>query len=205
MPFGLKNVGATYQRMITRMFRDKIETIVEVYIDDMVIKSRENQRHIEDLMEVFEILKQHKLHLNTNKCAFGLRARKFLRYMIMHRGIKVNSDQISTIERLKPPSNPKDIQKLTGMIASLNRFMSKLADKCLPFYQLLKKWKEFQWMEECKEAFPEPKKVFGQPTDIVLPASRGGFIYVSCNVQACCECRIAEESRGSTEVDPLYQ
>ena len=141
MHFGLKNAGATYQMMTIRMFKDKIGSTMEGYIDDMVMKSRENRRHVEDLTEVFEILKQHKLRLNADKCAFDVRAGKFLRYMITHRGIKVNPNQISAIKRLKPPSNPKVVQKLTGMITSLNHFMSKSTDKCRPFYQLLKKGK----------------------------------------------------------------
>ena len=82
MPFKLKNARATYKRMMTRMFRDKIGSIVEVYIDDMIVKSQENHRHVKDLEETFEILRQHKLCLNADKCAFGVGARKLLGYMI---------------------------------------------------------------------------------------------------------------------------
>ena len=81
-PFGLKNARTIYQRMMTRMFRDNIGSIVEVYIDHMVIKSWENQRHVKDLEETFEILRQHKLRLNANKCAFGVGVGKFIGYMI---------------------------------------------------------------------------------------------------------------------------
>ena len=109
MPFGLKNIGATYQRMMTRMFREKIGRIVEVYIDDMVVKSKEDQGHINDLMDVFEVLRRHKLRLNANKCAFGVRVGKFLGYLITHRGIEVTPNQISAIECLKSPSNPKEV------------------------------------------------------------------------------------------------
>lgn len=115
MPLGLKNVEATYQRLMTRMFKDKIGSMVEVYIDNMVVKSWENQRHVNNLIEVFEILQRLKLDLNANKCAFDVGARKFLGYMITHRGIEVNPDQRSAIERFKPPSNP-----LTGLIVALN-------------------------------------------------------------------------------------
>lgn len=141
MPFGLKNAGTTYQKMMTRMFRGKIGSTMEVYIDDMVVKRRENQRHVEDLKETFKILKRHKLCLNADKWAFRVGARNFLGYMIMHQGIEVNPDQKSAIEHLKSPNNPKVVQKLTGMITALNRFVSKSANKCQPFYQLLKKWK----------------------------------------------------------------
>ena len=92
MPFGLKNVEATDQRMMTRMFRDKIGRTVEVYIDDMVVKNKQEVRHIEDLQGVFKVLRQHKLRLNTEKCAFGMGAGKFLGYLITNQGIEVNPD-----------------------------------------------------------------------------------------------------------------
>lgn len=136
MPFSQKNARVTYQRMMTQMFRKKIRNTMEVDINDMVVKSKENQRHASDLTK---ILRQHKLHLNTNKCVFGVGAGKFLGYMITHRGIEVNPDQISAIEQLKPSSNPKEVQVLTEMVAALNQFVSKSADCRYPFYQLLKK------------------------------------------------------------------
>lgn len=83
--------------MVKRMFTNKIGSMVEVYIDDMVVKSRENQRHVKDLNESFEILKRHKLRLNSNKCAFRIGAKKFQGHMITRRGIKVNLDQIRAI------------------------------------------------------------------------------------------------------------
>ena len=143
MPFGLKNARATYQWMMTRMFWDKIGHTVEVYIDDMVVKSKQEVRHIKDLQRVLEMLRQHKLRLNAEKCAFGVGAGKFLGYLITNRGIEVNPDQIEAMKHLKPSSNSKEVQVLTGMLAALNRFISKFVDRCRPFYQLLKKWKGF--------------------------------------------------------------
>ena len=128
MSFGLKNVGATYQWMMTRMFRDKIRRTVEVYIDDMVVKSKQEKGHINDLKEVFEVLRLHKLRFNAEKCASGVGADKFLRYMITYRGIEVNPDQIKALEGLRLPSNPKEVQVLTSMLAALNRFISKFVD-----------------------------------------------------------------------------
>lgn len=120
MPFGFKNTRVIYQRMMTRMFRDKNRNTMEVYIDDMMVKSKENQRHVDDLTEVFETLRRHRLRFNVDKCIFGVGADKFLEYMITHQGIEVNLDQISTIEWLRLLSNPKEVQKFTGMIATLN-------------------------------------------------------------------------------------
>ena len=134
MPFGLKNTGSTYQRMMTRMFRDKIGCMIEVYIDDMVVKSKHEARHVEDLRGVFEVLRQHKLCLNVEKCTFNVRASKFLGYLITNWGIEANPDQIEAVNRLKPPSNPKKVQVLTEMLAAPNRFISKFADRCRPFY-----------------------------------------------------------------------
>ena len=97
MPFRLKNAGATYQQMMMRMFRDKIGRMVEVYIDGMVVKSKQEVRHIKDLQGVFEVLWQHKLRLNAEKCTFGVGAGKFLGYLITCWGIEVNLDQIEAV------------------------------------------------------------------------------------------------------------
>ena len=89
------------------------------------------------------MLQQHKLRLNADKCAFGVGAGKFLGYLITNRGIEVNPDQIEAVKRLKSPSNPKEVQVLTRILATLNQFISKFVDRCHLFYQLLKKWRGF--------------------------------------------------------------
>lgn len=94
---------------------------IEAYIDDTVIKGKKAEEHLLDLAKVFEILRHHKLRLNATKCAFGVRSKKFLGYMITYRGIEVNFDQIKAIQSLNPPRNPKEVQKLIGMIVALNR------------------------------------------------------------------------------------
>ena len=121
MPFGLKNAGSTYQRMMTKMFESRLGKTIEVYIDDMVVKSKLVSEHLADLTNVFEILRWHKLRLNASKCSFGVGTGKFLGYMVTHRGIEVNPDQIKAINSLQPPQNPKEVQKLIGMMAALNQ------------------------------------------------------------------------------------
>ena len=120
MPFGLKNARSTYQRMMTKMFELQLGRNIEVYIDDMVVKSKVVSEHVEDLTSIFGILRKHKLHLNASKCSFGVGSGKFLGYMVTHRGIKVNTDQIKAINDLQAPWNLKEVQKLTGMTAALN-------------------------------------------------------------------------------------
>ena len=163
MHFGLKNVGSTYQRMMTKMFEPQLGKNVKVYIDDMVVKSKLVSEHVTDLTSIFENLREHKLHLNASKCSFGVGSEKFLGYMVTHRGIEVNLDQIKAINNLQPPRNPKEVQKLTGMMAALNRFISRSADRCRPFFILLHKWKEFKWSEECVVAFQQLKQYLLHP------------------------------------------
>ena len=110
---------------------------IEIYIDDMVVKSKVESEHVGDLGDIFEILRKHKLHLNASKCSFGVGSGKFLGYMVTHCGIEVNPDQVKAISSLQSPRNPKEVQKLTGMIATLNRFISWSTDRCRPFFQLL--------------------------------------------------------------------
>ena len=133
MPFGLKNAGSTYQRMMTRMFKPQLGKNIEVYIDDMVVKSKVVSEHMGDLGSIFEILRKQKLHLNASKCSFGVGSGKFLGYMITHQGIEVNFDQIKVINGL-PPRNPKEVQKLIEMTTTLNRFISRSAKRCRPFF-----------------------------------------------------------------------
>ena len=121
--------------MMTRMFRDKIGCTVEVYIDDMVVKSKQEMQHIDDLKGVFKILRRHKLRLNADKCAFKVGAGKFLGYLITNWGIEANLDQIEVVKHLKPPSNLKEVQVLTGMLAILN-----LKEECERAFQDLKEY-----------------------------------------------------------------
>ena len=169
MPFGLKNAGSTYQRMMTKMFEPQLGKNVEVYIDDMVVKSKLVSEHLTNLTSIFEILREHKLRLNASKCSFGVGSGKFLGYMVTHRGIKVNPDQIKVINNFQPPRNPNEVQKLTRMMAALNRFISRWAERCRPFFLLLHKWKEFEWFEECVMAFQELKQYLSHPPIMSSP------------------------------------
>ena len=109
MPFGLKNAGSTYQRMMTRMFESQLGKNIEIHIDDMVVKSKVVSEHLEDLGTIFEILRKYKLRLNASKCSFDVGSDKFLSYMVTHKGIEVKPDQIKAINNLQSPRNPKEV------------------------------------------------------------------------------------------------
>ena len=139
MPFSLKNAGATYQRLMNKMFAKQIRRNVQVYVDDMLVKSRREEDHLEDLKETFNTLRSYNMKLNPGKCAFGVTAGKFLGFMVSQRGIEANPDKIRAIMEMVPPRNVKEVQSLNGKIAALNRFVSRATDKCLPFFRTLKR------------------------------------------------------------------
>ena len=147
MPFGLKNAGATYQRLMNRMFASQIRRNVQVYVDDMLVKSRREEDQLEDLRETFDTLRSYNMKLNPRKCAFRVTAGKFLGFMVSQRGIEANPDKIRAIIEMKPSRNLKEVQSLNGKVAMLNRFVLRATDKCLPFFRTLKK--SFEWTDEC--------------------------------------------------------
>ena len=190
MPFGLKNAGSTYQKMMTRMFEPQLGKSIEVYIDDMVVKSKVVSKHVEDLRVIFDILRKHKLRLNASKCSFGVGSGKFLGYMVTHRVIEVSPDQIKAIHNLQPPQNPKEVQKLTEMIAALNRFISRSADRCRPFYLLMNKWKGFEWSEDYALAFQQLKEYLSRPPIMSSPeADKVLFAYIAVAPYASLLCQ----------------
>ena len=161
MPFSLKNASATYQRLMNKMFVWQIGRNVQVYVDDMLVKSRREEDHLEDLRETFDTLRSYNMKLNLGKCAFGVTLEKFLGFMVSQRGIEVNPNKIRAIMEMTPPRNVKEVQSLNGKIAALNRFMSRAMDKCLPFFHMLKK--SFEWTTGCQQAFEELKAYLSIP------------------------------------------
>ncbi|KAL0307470.1 UNVERIFIED_CONTAM: hypothetical protein Sangu_3029100 [Sesamum angustifolium] len=142
MPFGLKNVGATYQYLVDKIFRPQIRRNVEVYVDDMLVKSKEAKDHIIDLEETFSALRYYRLKLNPGTCAFGVQGERFLGFMVTQRGTEANSLKIKAIIDMKAPTNVNEVQKLMGRIASLSHFISKAVEKSLPFFKVLRKAKK---------------------------------------------------------------
>ena len=137
MPFGLKNAGATYQRLVNKMFQKRIGASMEVYRDDMLVKLVKAELHVAHLAESFQILKNYNMKLDPTKCAFGVSAEKFLGFIVNSGGIEANPDKIKSVLDMQLPSNTKEIQRLTGRIAALSRFVSRSSDKCRPIFQVL--------------------------------------------------------------------
>ena len=132
MLFRLKNAGATYQRLMNKIFAHQIRRNIQVYVDDMLVKSIREEDHLDDLKETFDTFCSYNMKLNPSKCAFGVTAGKFLGFMVSQRGIEVNPSKVQAIMELTPKKNVKEVQSLNGKVAALNKFVSIATDRCLP-------------------------------------------------------------------------
>jgi hypothetical protein len=193
MSFGLKNAGTTYQRAIQACFKRQLNKNVEAYVDDVVIKTRNSNTLIADLEETFASLREYRWKLNPNKCIFGVPSGKLLSFIISHRGIEANLEKISTITIMKAPTCIKDVQKLTGCMAARNRFISKLGERGLPFFKLLKYQEKFVWTPEADQALAQLKDFLSKPP--VLTAPRKGeqlLLYLATTTHAVSTAIIVE-------------
>jgi hypothetical protein len=142
---------------------------VEAYVDNVVVKTREEEGLISNLAETFDNLRKIKMKLNPVKCTFVVPSGKLLGYIVSRRGIDPNLEKVSAITKMKPPESLHDVQKLTGCMAALSRFISQLGIRRLPFFKLLKKQDKFQWIQDSQEAFKDSKKYLTNPPTLVGP------------------------------------
>ena len=161
------------------MFKVQISKTMEVYVDNMLVKSKVASDHVAHLANTFSILKTYRMKLNPFKWTFGVASEKFLGFMVNQRGIEANLEKIQALINMWSPSRTNEVQSLTGRVAALNRFISKATDKCLPFFYLLKGNKWFLWDDKCKQAFKALKEYLGKPS-LLLKAIEGEplFLYL---------------------------
>jgi hypothetical protein len=143
MPYGLKNALPTFVRAMSKTFGDLIRDKVEVYVDDIMVKTKRGLTLVEDLTLVFDKMRATRTKLNLDKCVFGVSAGKLLGFLVSYRGIEANPEKIKAIEAMRPPAHIKDVQKLTGSLAALSRFISRLVERALPFFKMLRKTSPF--------------------------------------------------------------
>ncbi|KAK4848380.1 hypothetical protein QYF36_012250 [Acer negundo] len=198
MSFGLKNTGATYQRLVNKMFTKMFGTTMEVYIDVMLVA----QQHIDHLRQLFDVLDKYGLKLNPTKCSFGVSSGKFLGYLVTHRGVEANPNQIRSIERIESPRCIKDVQKLTGHVAALNRFISKSSERCLPFFNTLRKNKAFEWNDNCEKVLQDLKTYLKSPPLLSKPKDNETlFVYLAVSDTAVSAILVREEENNQ---HPVY-
>ncbi|KAI0520318.1 hypothetical protein KFK09_007790 [Dendrobium nobile] len=197
MPFGLKNAGATYQRLMNKIFKDLIGRTMEVYVDDMLVKSLEKSQHISDLERCFSLLRFYNMRLNPAKCAFGVTSGKFLGFMVTHRGIEANPEKIKALRDMVPPRSIREVQHLNKRIAALSRFLVRSGDKYLPFFKTLRGARNsgFQWIDECQEAFEQLRIYLSSPPLLSKPVpGEMLYIYMAVSSHAISSVLIREEN-----------
>ena len=135
----LKNVGAIYQRMVNMMFTEQIGQTMEVYIDDMLVKSKLTTNHVQDLNLMFKVLHKYQIKPNLLKYGFGVESGKFLGFIINQKAIEANPKKIQALLKMQSPHKPNEVQSLAGRVTALRQFVSRANDKCLPFFDALKR------------------------------------------------------------------
>ncbi|GJY73717.1 reverse transcriptase domain-containing protein [Tanacetum coccineum] len=205
MSFGLKNAGATYQRLVDKVFSHQIRRNLEAYVDDMVIKSTSEKEMLKDIQETFERFRSINMKLNPKKCSFGVEEGPFLGHLITKHGIKANPSKVKAVTDLDQPRTLKDIQSLNGKLAALSRFLSKGAERSLAFFKVLKGCKDkksIQWTTEADKALEKMKKlVQSLPT---LTAPRVGetlTMHLAASKESISVVLAAKRNKGWT---PIY-
>jgi hypothetical protein len=206
MPFGRKNTGATFQRLMRKALGAQMGRNAEAYVDDIVIKTCESHTFIEDLEETFVNLRKVNIKLNPAKCAFGVPSGKLLGFLVSHRGIEANPDKVKAIEEMRPPHNLKEMQCLAGCMAALGRFIVRSGEKALPFFKLMKRTGKFEWTPEADKAFAELKRYLTSPPIMVAPTLHEPLLlYITATPRTASAVLVVERDAkviAKEEVDP---
>jgi hypothetical protein len=193
MPYGLKNALSTFVRAMHKTFGDLVRDLVEVYVDDIIVKVKSRASLLDNLALVFDMLRLTRTKLNPDKCVFGVTAGKLLGFLVSYHGIEANPEKIKTIEAMRPPARIKEVQKLTGCLTALSRFIYKLAKRALPFFKLLRKSGPFVWTDDAEEAFQELKRYLTSPPIVVAPEpGEPLLLYIAATAEAVSMVLVAE-------------
>jgi hypothetical protein len=210
MPYGLKNALPTFVRAMSKIFGDLIRDKLEIYVDGIMVKTREGSTLVEDLTLVFSKLRATRTKLNLEKCVFSVSTGKLLGFLVSYRGIEASPEKIRAIEAMRPPARIQDIQKLTGSLAALSRFISRLAERALPFLKLLWKSGPFSWTEEAEQAFEELKQhLVSLPILVALEPGEPLYLYIAVAAEAVSMVLVAEratqEGQGPEDLEPATE
>ena len=203
MPFGLKNVSATYQRAMTTIFHDMIHWELEDYIKNIVVKSKTRESHTRTLRKVFERCRRYKLRMNPLKCAFGVTVGKFLGFLVHQQGIDVDPLKVKAIVTMKPPTSIKELKSFKGKLSYIQRSIPRLVATIALFTPLLKKGVKFQWSNKHQLAFCKLQEMrTGLPTIRSLTPDVPLRLYLASNDKAI-RALIAQAGEDGTE-QPIY-
>ena len=180
MSFGLKNARATYQRAMVALFHDTMHREIEVYIDDMIAKSKIEEEHLVNLRRLFERLKKYQLRLNPAKCTFGVKSGKLLGFIVSHKGIEVDPEKVKSILEMPEPRTEKKVRGFLGRLNNIAKFISQLTATCEPLFKLLRKNQSIHCDKDCQEAFGKIKqRLMNPPLLMPLVPGRPLILYMT--------------------------
>jgi hypothetical protein len=196
----LKNAGGCFNRMTSKVLCTQTDRNVLTYVDDIIVKSTKQENHIADPQETFANFRKAGLKLNLEKCVFRVKKGKFLGCLVSTKGIEVNPNKTEAILRMEPPKSRKGAQILTGRLASLNRFISRSAERNLPFFEVLKSAEVFQWGSVQQKAFEDLKQYLVQLTILTPPSSETPLLlYVAASHAAISAALVQEKQEEQTK------
>jgi hypothetical protein len=196
MPEGLKNAGSTFSRLTKTVLESQVGRNIFTYVDNIVVASKNKEDHLADLVETFANMRDTRLRLNPEKCVFRVCQGKILGYLVSHRGIEANPTKIQAIINMTPPQSARDVQRLTGRLATLNRFISKSIERSLPFLKTLRGTKDFAWGPEQAAAFASLKQHLLELATLTSPdPSLPLLLYVAASPHAVSAALVQEQDR----------
>jgi hypothetical protein len=206
MPEGLKNAGSTFSRLTKTVLESQVGLNIFTYVDDIVVGSKNKEDHLADLAETFANMRDARLCLNPEKCVFGVCQGKILGYLVSHRGIEANPTKIQAIINMSPPQSTREVQRLTGRLTALNRFISRFVERSLPFIKTLCGAKDFEWGPEQAAAFASLKQHLSDLAILTSPhPSLPLLLYIAASPYAVSAALVQEQDReGTTRQCPVY-
>jgi hypothetical protein len=198
MPEGLKNVGSTFSRLTKKVLESQMGHNIFAYVDDIIVVSKSKEDHLSNPTETFANMHEARLRLNPEKCIFGVGQGKILGYLVSHREIEANPHKIQAIMDMAPPQSTKDIQRLTGRLAALNRFISRSIERSLPFLETLRGTKEFVWGPEQAAAFESLKQHLSDLATLTSPdPALSLLLYITASHSAVSATLVQEKEKDS--------
>jgi hypothetical protein len=206
MPEGLKNAGCIFSIMIEILLHHHLRRNILAYVNEIIVKSIQIRDHISDLAKTFTNLRAANLKLNPEKCIFGIHKRRVLGCLVLKKGIEASPDKIKALIEMQYPNLVKDVQKLTGRVVTLNRFIPRAAERSFPFFQVLRSPKNFQWSESQKQAFQELNDYLSNMTKLCPPELKSPLLlYLSTSNSAVSVVLVHEkDEEGKLKQIPIY-
>ncbi|GAU39327.1 hypothetical protein TSUD_60780 [Trifolium subterraneum] len=204
MPFGLTNAGATYQRGMTTLFHDMMHKEIEVYVDDMIVKSGTEEEHVEYLSKMFQRLRKYRLRLNPNKCTFGVRSGKLMGFIVSQKGIEVDPDKVRAIREMSAPQTEKQVRGFLGRLNYISRFISHMTATCGPIFKWLRKNQGIVWTEDCQKAFDSIKEYLMEPPILIPPVEGRPLIMYLTVLEESMGCVLGQKDETGRKEHAIY-